>query len=188
MNIKKLAPWNWFKKEEEDAAKAVPVRGNHTRPLEYEQHPVTRIHREIDRMFDSVFRDVNRWPMELEGSGFPAFGDDILKPTVDIGATEKAYTISVEIPGVDEKEIHIELSGNALTIRGEKRQETADEERNFYRIERAYGAFQRVLSLPEDAVQEEIRARFKKGVLTITVPRKSVPKADVRRIEVHRGE
>jgi HSP20 family protein len=190
MDIKKLAPWNWFKKEEEEAAKVVPVHGR-TPAREYgygHDHPVTRIHREIDRIFDSAFRDFGLSPFGSERSIFPGSIDEILKPTVDIGATDDAYTISVEIPGVDEKDVRLELSGSALTIRGEKRQEKEDKNKNFYRVERAYGAFQRVLSLPEDVDQDDIRATFRKGILTITVPRKAALKADVRRIEIRSAD
>jgi len=185
MDIRKLAPWNWFKKEEEEAAKAVPVHVSHTRDAgQGHYHPLSRIHREIDRVFDNAFRDFGLWSREIERPIFPGMESDFLKPTLDIGATDKAYTIAVEIPGVDEKDVRLELSGNALTIRGEKRQEKEDKDKNFYRVERSYGAFQRMLSLPEDADQSDIQATFKKGVLTITVPRKAMPKTDVKRIEV----
>ncbi len=183
MNIKKLAPWNWFKKEEEeDAAMRVPVRheGRHG-PDPLFSAPLSQLHREIDRLFEAWFH----------GTGFPSpdrrhfrMTDALLKPTVDISATDEKYTIEVEIPGVDEKDIKLELKDDTLTLSGEKRQEKEEKEKDFYRMERAYGAFQRVLSLPEDADQEHIDARFKKGVLTISIPRKSVPGTDVKRIEI----
>ena len=99
----------------------------------------------------------------------------------------KEYAISVEVPGVDEKDVKIELANNTLTIGGEKKQEKEEKEKNFYRVERSYGSFQRVLSLPEDADQEKIQATFKKGVLRITVPRKALPHAEAKQIEVKKG-
>ena len=189
MDIKKLAPWNWFKKEEEDAGTVVPVhqgrRREHGFPV---HHPVNRLHDEIDRIFESAFRDFGLSPFGFPRSILTREGEEILKPTLDIGATENAYTISVEIPGVDEKDVRLELSGDALSIRGEKRQEKEEKEKNFYRVERSYGSFQRTLSLPEDADRDGIQAAFKKGVLTITVPRRALPKSDVRRIEVKSAE
>lgn len=189
MDIKKLAPWNWFKKEEEDAGSIVPVhqgrRREHGHPV---HHPATRLHAEIDRIFESAFRDFGMSPFGFNRSILSREAEEILKPTLDIGATEKAYTISVEIPGVDEKDVRLELSGDALFIRGEKRQEKEEKEKNFYRVERSYGSFQRTLSLPGDADRDGIQAGFRKGVLTITVPRRPMPESEVRRIEVRRAD
>jgi HSP20 family protein len=74
-----------------------------------------------------------------------------------------------------------------LTIQGEKKQENEEKGKNYYRMERSYGSFQRMLSLPEDADQNEVTATFMKGVLTVTMPRKALPKADVKQIEVKMG-
>lgn len=82
------------------------------------------------------------------------------------------------------KDVRLEVANDTLTIRGEKKQETEEKKKDFYRMERSYGAFQRVLSLPEDADQDNIRATFKKGVLTVTMPRKALPESAVEQIEV----
>ncbi len=71
-----------------------------------------------------------------------------------------------------------------MTIRGEKKQEKEEKDKNYYRMERSYGSFQRVLSLPEDADQEGVAATFKNDVLTVTMPRKAAPQAHVRQIEI----
>ena len=109
----------------------------------------------------------------------------MIKPTLDLGATDKAYTVTVEIPGVDEKDVKLEIANDILTIRGEKRQETEEKEKNYYRLERSYGSFQRVLSLPEDIDQDGVKASFNRGVLTVTMPRKALPKSDVRQIAIN---
>ena len=67
---------------------------------------------------------------------------DWLKPTLDIGASGKEYTISVELPGVDEKEVQLELLNDTLKIKGEKKQQKEEKEKNYYRMERSYGSFQ----------------------------------------------
>jgi HSP20 family protein len=103
---------------------------------------------------------------------------------LDLGATDKAYTATVEVPGVDEKDVKVEMVNDTLTIRGEKKQEKEEKDKNYYRMERSYGSFQRVLSLPEDADQEGVSATFKNGVLTVTMPRKAAPAAHVRQIEI----
>lgn len=184
MDIKKLAPWNWFKKEE-GIGKIVPVRHSGTGEQDYPLYnPITQFHREIDQIFHNVFRDFGLSPFEFERPLLPRMAEGILKPTLDLSATGKEYTISVEIPGVDEKDIKVDISDNTMTIRGEKKHAKEENEKNYYRIERSYGSFQRVLSLPEDANQDGVTAKFKKGVLTVTIPRKALPESDVKRIEV----
>jgi HSP20 family protein len=190
MDIKKWVPWNWFKKEE-DADQTLPVRQTGTREAGYPHHnPMARLHQEIDRLFDSAFRGFGLpWsPFGQDGPLGARMTDTLLKPTLDLGATDKEYTISVEIPGVDEKEISLEIANNTLTIRGEKKQEKEEKDKNYYRMERSYGAFQRVLALPEDADQEAVKAKFKRGVLTVTMPRRGLPQSQARRIDVKREE
>ena len=82
------------------------------------------------------------------------------------------------------KDVRLEIVNDTLTIQGEKKQENEEKGKNYYRMERSYGSFQRMLSLPEDADQNDVTATFKKGVLTVTMPRKALPKADVKQIEV----
>ncbi len=186
MDVKKLVPWNWFKKEEEQESRPVAVRQGY--PAAGVYAPLAQLHQEIDRLFDTVFRGfgLGGWPLSADEPSAPLAGG-MLKPTLDISATDKEYTVSVEVPGVDEKDIHIELVGNTLTIRGEKRQETEEKGKNFYRKERAYGAFQRILSLPGDADQEGIEASFSKGVLTITIPRRAQEEKEGKTIEIRKA-
>ena len=101
-----------------------------------------------------------------------------------IGATDKEYSITVEVPGVNEEDVKVEISDNTMSIHGEKKQEKEKKDKNFYKVERSYGSFQRVLSLPEDADHDDIKATFNKGVLTIKVPRKALPKSDVKQIKI----
>ena len=180
MDIKKLAPWNWFKKEQE--GNTLPIRRQDTK-TQYAD-PFTQIRQEIDKVFDSAFK----------GLGFPSIGlgrelspmaqTDWLKPTLDIGASDKEYTISVELPGVDENEIQVELVNDTLKIKGEKKQEKEEKERNYYRMERSYGSFQRTLSLPEDADQDDIKAVYKNGVMNIKISRKAASKIEAKQIEI----
>lgn len=184
MDLKKLAPWNWFKNEEESSV--VPVRraaGQTLSPEHAALSPMIDLHREMNRIFDSAFR----------GFGLSPFGSELftpltasgqLKPQVDISATDKEYCITVEVPGVSEKDVNLEIAENVMTIRGEKKQEKEDKGESYYRMERSYGSFQRVLSLPEDAVPEDVNAIFKNGVLTIRMPRREIPNVEVKKIEI----
>jgi len=186
MDIKKLAPWNWFKKEEEDSSATVPVKRVDQQGAVTEggsDHPIVQLHREMDRLFDNAFRGFGLSPFKSD-LFTPLTASGLLKPQVDIGATDKEYSITLEVPGVDEKDVTVEIANNTMTIRGEKKQEKEEKEKNYYRVERSYGSFQRVLSLPEDADQDDVKATFKKGVLTIKMPRKSLPQADVKQIEI----
>lgn len=185
MDIKKLVPWNWFKTEEANARKTIPVR----REDAQEQGvalPVAlqNFHREFDRIFDQAFRGFGIEPSLFDGVLWPRVTDGMLKPTLDLSATDKEYTVTVEIPGVDEKDVKLEIANDTLTIRGEKKHEKEEKDKSYYRVERSYGSFQRVLSLPEDADKEAVKATFKYGVLTISMPRKVLPQADIKKIEI----
>jgi HSP20 family protein len=185
MDIKKWVPWNWFNKEEEDAGKMVPVKHKGAHEQAGMLHsPLLQFHREIDRIFDESFRGFGLAPFGSDRQVPPSLGEGMIKPTLDLGANDKEYTVTVEIPGVDEKDVKLEIVNDTLSIHGEKKQEIEEKEKNYYRMERSYGSFQRMLSLPEDADQDGVKAIFKNGVLTVTLPRKSVPKSQVKHIEV----
>ncbi|WP_024326158.1 Hsp20/alpha crystallin family protein [Thioalkalivibrio sp. AKL19] len=176
MDLQKLKPWNWFKREETASPEVVPARRE--APDALMRDPLVRMHREMDRMFEDFF-----------GAALGARGGDaaslLLKPSVDIAETRKAYRITVEVPGIDEDAIDLTVDGDDLIISGEKRQETEEDDQGYHRVERAYGQFRRILSLPGDADVDGIQARFKNGVLKIDIPRRQEDaRPGVRRIEI----
>ncbi len=186
MDIKKLVPWNCFKKEEEGSGAVVPVNRSEKQSIHREDaasHPMIQLQQEMDRLFEKAVRGFglspisNEWLTPLTASG-------MLRPQLDIAATDKEYLITVEVPGVSEKDVKIEIADDTMTIIGEKRQEKEEKEKNYYRVERSYGSFQRVLSLPEDANQDDVKATFKNGVLSINMPRKALKKSDIKKIEI----
>jgi HSP20 family protein len=173
MDIKRLNPWNWFSHEEEQA-RNVPAQ----RSVPQMYSPLVQLHRDIDRMFDNVFPGVG-WGRLIDVE------DSLLRPNVDVSSTDKEYNITVEVPGIDEKDVKLELTNDGqLIIRGEKKQEKEQKDKNYHRVERSYGSFQRTLSLPEDANRDAIDASFKNGILTITCPRKAIAQAPAKRIEI----
>lgn len=176
MDLQKLKPWNWFKREEQEQPEVLPARRE-----EPANDPLVRMHQEMDRMFDQFFgRSL------ISGSGLRG-GPLWLKPSVDIAEGRKAYRISMEVPGISEDEIDLSTDGDDLIVSGEKRQEHEEDEEGYHRVERSYGQFRRVLSLPDDADTDGISARFKNGVLDIHVPRrKDGERPGVRRIEIGR--
>ncbi len=166
MNLQKLTPFNWFKRENEGGGEYLPAtRGN---------DPFARMHREMDRMFEDFFG-------ESRGGG----NGLLLKPSVDIAESKKAYKISVEVPGIDPEQIDLHVDNGTLVLSGEKSQESEDDDEGFHRIERSYGQFRRVLTLPEDADPDGIKADFKNGVLKIRIPRvKQSEKPGAKKVEI----
>lgn len=185
MKIKKWIPWNWFKKEEEDSGSALPVQHKSSQDTGLVlRNSIEQFHRQIDKIFDDALRGWGSMPSAPNSAFLPGTNGGLLRPTLDLGASDEEYTVTVEIPGVDEKEIKLEIANDTLTIQGEKRQKNEETGKNYYRMERSYGSFQRVLALPEDADQDGVTASFKNGILSVTMPRKPLPKSDVKRIEV----
>ena len=97
---------------------------------------------------------------------------------------EKQYVISLEVPGVSDKDLKVELQDDLLIIHGEKKLEHQEEKDGIYHMERSYGSFQRVLTLPADALSSGIKAMSKAGVLEITVPRQKLAAKEGKTIEI----
>jgi len=133
--------------------------------------------------FASIYRELDRM-MEDFGRGVPGFaaGAQGLMPATDVVETDKEIEITAELPGLEEKDVKIELSDNVLTIRGEKKAEKEEKDKNYRMIERSYGAFSRSLELPAGVDSGAIKATIANGVLKVTVP-KPAP-AQAKTIEV----
>lgn len=92
-------------------------------------------------------------------------------PTVDISETENGYEIRAELPGVSEDDVNVSVTDNVLTLKGEKRQEAETEGKNYRRVERRYGSFQRRFTLPSEVKTDDIKAKFSDGVLVLSIPK-----------------
>lgn len=182
MELKQMAPWNWFKKEREAEGSVLPVV-RHGNAAGYPA-PLARIHEEFDQLFENMLQGFPQVPSTFSGM-MPSDGNGWWKPSVDIAATDKEYTVTAELPGVDEKDIDVQLSGDTLVIRGKKEHEKEEKKNDYHCVERAYGSFQRQLSLPEDANADDINAAYKKGVLTLTIPREPGKATSPKQIEVN---
>lgn len=185
MELKKLAPWNWFKHEEDDNH-IIPIKHSEKGNLYSTQQyaPMLQLHRDVDRFFDQFFRELNLSAIGENQSFIPLVDSGLFKPKVDLSADEQEYALTVEIPGVNEHDVTVNVSGNSMTIKGEKKLEEEKNEIDYYRMERSYGSFQRILSLPEDVDHDGIKAGFKNGILTVTMPRKSIPRAESKQIKI----
>ena len=131
---------------------------------------------ELDRVFDRFNQDFAPWNI-FSGNG-------LKWPSVDIAEDEKKYTITAELPGLAAADVDVSLDGNMLVIRGEKRNETKTDEKNYHLTERSYGAFQRRFSLPESVDRNAINAAVDKGVLTVALPKLASKDAIPKKIEV----
>ena len=122
----------------------------------------------MDRLWDDYFGPGRRAlkPLETEWA-----------PVVDISESADQVTVKAEIPGLEPKDIDISLSGDLLTIKGEKKSEREEKDENYHLVERSYGSFSRSLRLPVSVEADKIEASYKQGVLTITCPKKEEVKA-----------
>lgn len=188
MNLQKLNPWNWFKHEDVQsmAESTIPVKKADYSAKILNRHPMFQLQREIDNLFDQSFRSFGLEPLVRGGLDKSLLGSfsNLFSPDLNISSDDKEYIITLEVAGLDEKDISIDLSGSRLTIKGNKQDESESKDKNFYRIERKFGSFQRVLALPEDAQADRIKASMKNGLLTITVPRAETTNNDTRKIEI----
>jgi HSP20 family protein len=140
----------------------------------------TSLFGDFDRIFDNMMRGFFLSPFERRIFDIPALRRESLAgglpaamPKADFSETEKAYELTCELPGLDEKDVDVSLAEGVLTVKGQKeiKREEKDEKRNYYFSERSYGAFHRSFRLPENVDESKISAQFDKGVLTITLPK-----------------
>jgi len=136
-------------------------------------NPFLSLQGEIDRLFDNFTR------------GFPSLGNGgmtNLMPTMDVSETDNEIEITAELPGLRDKDVQINVADNVLSIRGEKKAEKEQKDKNYRLVERSYGSFERSLELPEGVDAGAIKASIDKGVLKVVVP-KPAP-AQVQKVEV----
>ncbi len=174
MDVKKLNPWNWFRHE--DQQMPAVSRVDHLTP----QQSLLHLHRDMERNFFNVARALDM--------GWPHFRSaQPLWPSLDITTRDAEYVITVEVPGVHEKDLRLEVSADGtLTVSGEKHKDVPKGILGSTRVERTYGAFSRVLALPDDADRNAVSAFFRNGVLTITCPRQVEAREPARRIEIQK--
>jgi HSP20 family protein len=149
-------------------------------------HPFEGLRQEIDRLF-SDFGLGFQWPFGRSlFAAEPQFRRELMwstMPAVDVVESEKSYEIAADLPGMDEKNIEVKVAEGVLTIKGEK-QEEKEEKKDYYLQERSFGSFQRRFDLPESVDSDKIEASFKKGVLTVTLPKKPEAQKPTKKIEV----
>jgi HSP20 family protein len=140
--------------------------------------PFTSLRREMDRMFDDFTRG---WvvPATFGTSG-------MLSPKVNVAETDKGLEVTADLPGIDQKDIEINLADGILTLKAEHKaeKEEKDEKKHYHLVERSFGTFMRSFELPFEADTDKVEASFEKGVLKISVPRSAAAEKQVKKIAI----
>jgi HSP20 family protein len=167
----------------------VPVKNEQSpAPALQAWHPFESLRREVDRLFEDF--DGGPWRSAFRRSLFDiepfrraevAFGK---VPAVDVTETDKAYEITAELPGMDEKNVEVKLANGVLSIKGEKQEDKEEKEKDYYLRERSFGSFERSFQVPDGVNADKIEANFKKGVLTLTLPKSAEAQNAEKKITV----
>lgn len=144
MALRSLAPWR-----------------RSSAPARRETDPFLTLRREIDSLFEDFFRG---WPGERPGSLEFA-------PPVDVKETENEIVVRAEVPGLDQKDLEVSLTGDQLVIEGEKKEEKEEKHETWHYREASFGSFRRVVPLPCEVDADKVKASYKNGVLTVTLPK-----------------
>ena len=131
------------------------------------------LHSSIDDLLEDFFRGFEVSPQA-----------GVIAPRFEVSETDEAIVVEAELPGLDEKDIELTLQENVLTLKGEKKREEETKKKNCYISERSYGHFQRSLQLGANVDADNVNASFKKGVLTITIPKLEPEQSKVRTIDI----
>lgn len=136
--------------------------------------PFQALHREVNRLFDDF------WPSDANGRNS---APTLLSPSIDVHEDDKSLTVSVEVPGVEEKDVDVSVDENVLVVRGEKKSAREDKSGDYHVAERSYGHFERRLRLPDYVDADKADAAYRNGVLTVTFP-KQPEEARSRKISI----
>jgi HSP20 family protein len=178
-----------------EAAAKVPEKSGEQAPQQkaggapalQEWRPLESLRREVDRLFDDFGQGFLRAPFRSLADFEPLWARKLTggaAPAVDIVESDKAYEVTAELPGMDEKNIEVKVAEGGLTIKGEKNEEKEEKRKGYHLSERRFGSFERYFRLPEGVDGDKIEASFEKGVLTVTLPKKPEAQKPEKKIEI----
>ena len=144
-----------------------------------EEYPLYSLQREMNRVFDDFIRGFDEMPL---GASQEPFGKFL--PAVDVKENDKEIVVTAELPGLDEKDFELTLTNDALAIKGEKKEKKDDKGKDYYHMERSYGYFSRVIPLPPGISPEKVNAIYKKGILTVRLPKSDEARAKMKKIAI----
>lgn len=162
MTMRHLVPWSFRKK-------GVPVRHD-------EESPFSLLQQEMNNLFDNFFSGFDLRPFEMPSGAF--------SPKVDVSESDREVRVTAELPGMEEKDIEVSVNRDSLTIKGEKKDEREDKGRDYHLLERSYGSFSRTVPLSVEVDSDRIEAAFRKGVLTVTLPKTAKAAEEKKKIRV----
>ena len=161
MAIKDLAPWGWSKRK--------------LSPLMEEGNPFTALQRQMNTLLEDF----------MSGTGFEPVFSRSFAPRVNVSEDNEKIYISAEIPGLNQNDVELTLTREALTLRGEKKEEFEEREgRHRYHIERTFGSFQRVIPLNAEVDEDKVDAVFKDGVLSVTLTKTAEAQRKSKKIPI----
>jgi len=164
MALRELMPW---KKKEPTVRRG-------------EENPFYTLQREMNQVLDQFTHGMGLGELAEREERWGGYF-----PSVNVSETDNEIHITAELPGLDEKDLDVSLSGNNLIIRGEKKSEEEEKGEHYYRKESSFGAFHRSISLPTNVVEDRIEATYKKGVLKIRLPKSPETQKARKKITVH---
>jgi HSP20 family protein len=141
-----------------------------------EENPLLSLRNNIDRLFDNFLSGFSIGPFAATTAMF--------NPSIDVADSGKELKVTVELPGMDENDIDVSVTQNTLTIRGEKKDETEEKGNSYHRMERVYGSFTRTIPLPVEVNVDGAKANYRKGVLSITIPKTEKALKEAKKIAV----
>ncbi|MDW6021545.1 Hsp20/alpha crystallin family protein [Mesorhizobium sp. BAC0120] len=151
--------------------------GSFRRPAVFERDPFLSFRQQMDRLFDDFFA-----PMESQGQTLSLRAGGW--PSIDMHETDQAYEVEAELPGLEQKDVEVNLRDNSLLITGEKRNEHKEETGGRHYTERSYGRFERMIPFDVEVDPDKVEARFKNGVLSVKVPKNPKASSKTRHVEV----
>jgi HSP20 family protein len=171
----------------EDTSK-IPVTTDKAPSALRPRRPLESLRQEIDRLFEDF--GIGTWPSPFRSTFFDM--DPLRRakaaftgmPAVDVTETENGYEVVAELPGMDEKNIEVKVANGILTISGQKREEKEEKKKDYYVRERRFGSFERTFPVPDGVDLDKVEASFKKGVLTVTLPKTAEAQKAEKKITV----
>jgi HSP20 family protein len=171
-----------------DTTTKVPMKTEKSAGMPQVWRPFESLRREVDRLFDDFHPDFWRSPFRVSSFDITPFRRSeatfAAMPAVDVSETDRAYEITADLPGMDEKNVEVKLANGVLTIKGEKQDEKEEKKKDYYMRERSFGSFERTFAVPSGVDSDKIEANFKKGVLSVTLPKSAEAQKAEKKIAV----
>lgn len=156
----------------------LPAGGRDRAPPTPDQDPLSNFRREMDILFDDFLRPFGQRAGSLQAA------PGMLSPRIDVAETPEAWTVTAELPGIEENDIDLKLIDRGIVIRAEKKGESEQKDKSYRLVERSYGMVERTIPLPFQPDGDDVSADFANGILTVVLPKPPEVQKSERKIEV----